>query len=104
MIFYENPSLIASSNEKNDAALRGAGGNAATGNWEKFLRETGEMHRRYDGINIPIEIVRTLVAIADLGSYSKAGEKLGLSQPAISARPPNGVTIAMGRQSVSAST
>ncbi len=44
------------------------------------------MHRRYDGINIPIEIIRTLVAIADLGSYSKAGEKLGLSQPAISAQ------------------
>jgi DNA-binding transcriptional LysR family regulator len=44
------------------------------------------MHRRYDGINIPIEIIRTLVTIADLGSYSKAGEKLGLSQPAISAQ------------------
>jgi DNA-binding transcriptional LysR family regulator len=44
------------------------------------------MHRRYEGINIPIEIVRTLVAIADLGSYSKAGGSLGLTQPAISAQ------------------
>ena len=44
------------------------------------------MHRRYEGINIPIEIIRTLVAIADLGSYSRAGAKLGLSQPAISAQ------------------
>jgi DNA-binding transcriptional LysR family regulator len=44
------------------------------------------MHRRYEGINIPIEIIRTLVAIADLGSYSRAGVKLGLTQPAISAQ------------------
>jgi DNA-binding transcriptional LysR family regulator len=44
------------------------------------------MHRRYEGINIPIEVIRTLVAIADLGSYSRAGAKLGLSQPAISAQ------------------
>jgi len=54
----------------------------------KYVCQAGacRMHRRYDGINIPIEIIRTLVAIADLGSYSKAGEKLGLSQPAISAQ------------------
>jgi DNA-binding transcriptional LysR family regulator len=44
------------------------------------------MHRRYEGINIPIEIIRTMVAIADLGSYSRAGAKLGLTQPAISAQ------------------
>jgi DNA-binding transcriptional LysR family regulator len=44
------------------------------------------MHRRYEGINVPIEIVRTLVAITDLGSYTKAGGKLGLTQPAISAQ------------------
>jgi DNA-binding transcriptional LysR family regulator len=44
------------------------------------------MHRRYDGINIPIEIVRTLVTITDLGSFTKAGGKLGLTQPAISAQ------------------
>jgi DNA-binding transcriptional LysR family regulator len=44
------------------------------------------MHRRYDSINIPIEVIRTLVVIADTGSFSKAGAKLGLSQPAISAQ------------------
>jgi DNA-binding transcriptional LysR family regulator len=44
------------------------------------------MHRRYEGINIPIEVIRTLVAISDLGSYSRAGAKLGLTQPAISAQ------------------
>src|SRR5262245_57188385 len=44
------------------------------------------MHHRYEGINIPIEIIRTLVAIAELGSYSRAGVKLGLTQPAISAQ------------------
>lgn len=44
------------------------------------------MHRRYQHINIPTEIVRTLVVIAEMGSFSKAGEKLGLSQPAISAQ------------------
>jgi molybdate transport repressor ModE-like protein len=44
------------------------------------------MQRRHQHINIPTEIVRTLVTIAELGSFSKAGEKLGLSQPAISAQ------------------
>lgn len=44
------------------------------------------MHRRHQPTNIPTEIVRTLVAIAETGSFSKAGEKLNLSQPAISAQ------------------
>ncbi len=44
------------------------------------------MHRRYQRINIPTEIVRAIVVIAEAGSFSKAGEKLGLSQPAISAQ------------------
>lgn len=44
------------------------------------------MHRRYQHINIPTEIVRTMVVIAETGSLSKAGEKLELSQPAISAQ------------------
>jgi molybdate transport repressor ModE-like protein len=44
------------------------------------------MHRRHQPINIPTEIVRTVVTIAETGSFSKAGEKLGLSQPAISAQ------------------
>ena len=44
------------------------------------------MHRRYQHLNIPIEIVRTVVAIAETGSLSKAGERLGLSQPAVSSQ------------------
>jgi DNA-binding transcriptional LysR family regulator len=44
------------------------------------------MHRRYQNINIPTEIIRTPVAVSELGSFSKAAEKLGLSQPAISAQ------------------
>jgi len=44
------------------------------------------MHRRYEGVNIPIEAVRTFVVAAETGSFSKTGEKLGLSQPAISAQ------------------
>jgi DNA-binding transcriptional LysR family regulator len=42
------------------------------------------MHRRYEPLNIPIEIVRTVVAISETGSLTKAAEKLGLSQPAVS--------------------
>lgn len=37
-------------------------------------------------LNIPMEIVRTVVAIAEAGSMSKAAERLNLSQPAISAQ------------------
>ncbi len=44
------------------------------------------MHRRYQHTNIPTEIVRTIVVIAETGSFSKAGERLGLTQPAISAQ------------------
>ncbi|MGH6713534.1 MAG: LysR family transcriptional regulator [Bradyrhizobium sp.] len=36
--------------------------------------------------HIPIEIIRTVVAISETGSLSKAGERLGLSQPAISSQ------------------
>lgn len=36
--------------------------------------------------NIPMEIMRTVVAIAETGSMSKAADKLNLSQPAISAQ------------------
>lgn len=42
------------------------------------------MHKRH--LNIPIEIVRTVVAISEAGSLSKAGERLGLSQPAVSSQ------------------
>src|SRR6201986_2315617 len=44
------------------------------------------MYRRNQHVNIPIEIVRTVVAISETGSLSKAGERLGLSQPAVSAQ------------------
>jgi DNA-binding transcriptional LysR family regulator len=44
------------------------------------------MHRPRQYLNIPTEIVRTVVAIAETGSLSKAGERLGLSQPAISSQ------------------
>jgi DNA-binding transcriptional LysR family regulator len=44
------------------------------------------MHRRHQHLNIPIEIVRTVVAVSETGSLSKAGERLGLSQPAVSSQ------------------
>ena len=44
------------------------------------------MHRRYEHVNIPIEIIRTFVCIVESGSFSKAGRTLGLSQPAITAQ------------------
>jgi DNA-binding transcriptional LysR family regulator len=44
------------------------------------------MHRRHQQNNIPTELVRTLVVIGETHSFSKAGDKLGLSQPAISAQ------------------
>jgi DNA-binding transcriptional LysR family regulator len=44
------------------------------------------MHRRHQHINIPTEIIRTVVSIAETGSFSKAGEKLKLGQPAVSAQ------------------
>ena len=44
------------------------------------------MHRRHQHLNIPIEIVRSVVAVSETGSLSKAGERLGLSQPAISSQ------------------
>jgi DNA-binding transcriptional LysR family regulator len=44
------------------------------------------MHHRHHYSNIPTEIVRSVVIIAETGSFSKAAERLGLSQPAISAQ------------------
>jgi DNA-binding transcriptional LysR family regulator len=41
---------------------------------------------RHHPLNVPIEIVRTIVAISETGSLSKAAEKLGLSQPAVSSQ------------------
>jgi DNA-binding transcriptional LysR family regulator len=42
------------------------------------------MHRRHEGRNIPIELLRSAVAIADLGSFTRAARELGLSQPSVS--------------------
>jgi DNA-binding transcriptional LysR family regulator len=42
------------------------------------------MHRRHEGRNIPIELLRTAVAVADMGSYTRAARELGLSQPSVS--------------------
>ena len=44
------------------------------------------MHKRYQPLNIPIEIVRTVVAISETGSLTKAADRLGLSQPAVSSQ------------------
>jgi DNA-binding transcriptional LysR family regulator len=44
------------------------------------------MHRRHQHINIPTEIVRTIVSIAETGSFSKTGDRLKLGQPAVSAQ------------------
>jgi len=37
-------------------------------------------------INIPTEIIRTIVVVSETGSFTKAGERLNLGQPAISAQ------------------
>jgi DNA-binding transcriptional LysR family regulator len=44
------------------------------------------MHRRHDKINIPIELLRSFVAIQEHGSFTKAAATLQLTQPAISAQ------------------
>ncbi len=37
-------------------------------------------------INIPTELLRTLIAVADLRSFTKAAQALGVTQPAVSAQ------------------
>jgi DNA-binding transcriptional LysR family regulator len=44
------------------------------------------MHRRYQHLNIPTEIMRSVVGISEVGSITKAAKLLGLSQPAISSQ------------------
>jgi len=39
---------------------------------------------RHSWSNLPTDLLRTLVVIAESGSFSKAAERIGLSQPAIS--------------------
>ena len=36
--------------------------------------------------NIPTDLLRTLVAVVDLRSFTKAAVKLGVTQPAVSAQ------------------
>jgi DNA-binding transcriptional LysR family regulator len=44
------------------------------------------MHPRHRRGNIPIELLRSFVAISQRGSFTKAAEELDLTQPAISAQ------------------
>jgi DNA-binding transcriptional LysR family regulator len=44
------------------------------------------MQRRHEAQNIPIELLRSFVAIQECGSFTKAAEALHLTQPAISAQ------------------
>ncbi len=44
------------------------------------------MHRRHLHINIPTEIIRTIVVISETGSFSRTADRLGLTQPGISAQ------------------
>src|SRR5919206_2135475 len=37
-------------------------------------------------LNIPTELLRTLVAVVDLRSFTKAAQSLGVTQPAVSAQ------------------
>jgi DNA-binding transcriptional LysR family regulator len=44
------------------------------------------MQRHHQHLNIPVEFVRTVVAISETGSFTKAASLLGLSQPAVSSQ------------------
>ncbi len=44
------------------------------------------MQHRHDNLNIPIELLRSFVAIQESGSFTKAADLLKLTQPAISAQ------------------
>jgi len=50
------------------------------------LELRGTMHRRHQLRNLPTEVLRTIVAVVDTGSYTKAAATLGLTQPAITAQ------------------
>lgn len=44
------------------------------------------LHYAHQPTNIPTDLIRTLVTVADVGSFTKAATKLGMSQPAVSAQ------------------
>ncbi len=44
------------------------------------------MHHRYDSINIPIEVLRSFIAVLESGGFTKAAARLKLTQPAISSQ------------------
>jgi molybdate transport repressor ModE-like protein len=50
------------------------------------IRGCTGMQRRHQYRNLPTEVVRALQTISETGSFTKAGEVLGLSQPAITAQ------------------
>ena len=44
------------------------------------------MRHRYDRMNVPTELARALVLVSEAGSFTRAAETLGLTQPAITAQ------------------
>src|SRR5690606_28833430 len=44
------------------------------------------MARRPQDVNIPIDIIRSVAYIVETGSFGKAADRQGISQPAISAQ------------------
>jgi DNA-binding transcriptional LysR family regulator len=55
------------------------------------------MHRQHERVNIPPEILRAAVKVAETESITKAAQSLGLSQPAISAQLKRIESIVGGR-------
>jgi DNA-binding transcriptional LysR family regulator len=49
-------------------------------------REGGDIFRPGSGANIPTDFLRTFVTICELGSFTKAAHRFGLTQPAVSAQ------------------
>jgi DNA-binding transcriptional LysR family regulator len=49
-------------------------------------RESGDIFRPNSGANIPTDFLRTFVTICELGSFTKAAHRFGLTQPAVSAQ------------------
>jgi DNA-binding transcriptional LysR family regulator len=49
-------------------------------------RESGDILRPNSEANIPTDFLRTFVTICELGSFTKAAQRFGLTQPAVSAQ------------------